>query len=208
MEKDILRNNWNKALLYIKSRIEDTAFQTWFDGLEISRIEDDTITLLVPNRFHYEWIESKYRHLIHDALKDTFGKSFVVNYSVLLTEKSGEEIPQFKKRENSIIPKSYNRSSNLNNRYNFENFIEGKDNQFARAAAISVTDKPGQTPFNPLLIYSSPGLGKTHLIQAAGNRMARKNKSFKVLYITGEKFMLDFISSIQKNQIVRIYKIL
>ena len=200
MEKDILSNNWNKALLYIKSRIEDTAFQTLFDGLEISRIEDDTITLLVPNRFHYEWIESKYRHLIHDALKDAFGKSFVVNYSVLLTEKSGEEIPQFKKRENSIIPKSYNRSSNLNNRYNFENFIEGKDNQFARAAAISVTDKPGQTPFNPLLIYSSPGLGKTHLIQAAGNRMARKNKSFKVLYITGEKFMLDFISSIQKNK--------
>ena len=73
-------------------------------------------------------------------------------------------------------------------------------NQFARAAAISVTDKPGQTLFNPLLIYSSPGLGKTHLIQAAGNRMARKNKSFRVLYITGEKFMLDFISSIQKNK--------
>ena len=192
--------NWNKALMHIKAKIEDTAFQTWFEGLEVSMVTDDTITLLVPNRFHYEWLESKYRHLIHDALKDSFGKSFVVNYSVLLSEKSSDEIPSFKRKENNVIPKGYNRSSNLNNRYNFENFIEGKGNQFARAAAISVTDKPGQTLFNPLLIYSSPGLGKTHLIQAAGNRMARKNKSFRVLYITGEKFMLDFISSIQKNK--------
>ena len=192
--------NWNKTLLYIKAKIEDTAFQTWFEGLEVSTVSNDSITLLVPNRFHYEWLESKYRHLIHDALKDSFGRSFVVNYSVLLTEKSSDEIPSFKKKENNIIPKGYNRSSNLNNRYSFENFIEGKGNQFARAAAISVTDKPGQTLFNPLLIYSSPGLGKTHLIQAAGNRMARKNKSFRVLYITGEKFMLDFISSIQKNK--------
>ena len=192
--------NWNKALMHIKAKIEDTAFQTWFEGLEVSIVTDDTITLLVPNRFHYEWLESKYRHLIHDALKDSFGKSYVVNYSVLLSEKSSDEIPSFKRKENNIIPKGYNRSSNLNNRYSFENFIEGKGNQFARAAAISVTDKPGQTLFNPLLIYSSPGLGKTHLIQAAGNRMARKNKSFRVLYITGEKFMLDFISSIQKNK--------
>lgn len=192
--------NWNKALMHIKAKIEDTAFQTWFEGLEVSMVTDDTITLLVPNRFHYEWLESKYRHLIHDALKDSFGKSYVVNYSVLLSEKSSDEIPSFKRKENNVIPKGYNRSSNLNNRYSFENFIEGKGNQFARAAAISVTDKPGQTLFNPLLIYSSPGLGKTHLIQAAGNRMARKNKSFRVLYITGEKFMLDFISSIQKNK--------
>ena len=192
--------NWNKALMHIKAKIEDTAFQTWFEGLEVSMVTDDTITLLVPNRFHYEWLESKYRHLIHDALKDSFGKSYVVNYSVLLSEKSSDEIPSFKRKENNIIPKGYNRSSNLNNRYSFENFIEGKGNQFARAAAISVTDKPGQTLFNPLLIYSSPGLGKTHLIQAAGNRMARKNKTFRVLYITAENFMLDFIGPIQKNR--------
>ena len=115
MEKDLLNNNWNKALLYIKSRIEDTAFEAWFDGLEINMIDRDTVTLLVPNRFHYEWLESKYRHLIHDALKDVFGQSFVVNYSVLLTEKTSEEIPQFKKRGNQIVPKGYSRSSNLNN---------------------------------------------------------------------------------------------
>ena len=191
---------WNKTLLYIRSRIEDTAFQTWFDGVKINNVDEESLTLIVPNRFHYEWLESKYRHLINDAIKSTFEKSLIVNYSVLLTEKTSDNIPKFKESSQKAIPPGYHRPSNLNDRYTFENFIEGKGNQFARAAGMSVTDKPGQTFFNPLLIYSSPGLGKTHLIQAAGNRMIRKNRSVKVLYITGEKFMLDFIGSIQNNK--------
>ena len=195
-----VKENWDKVLLYIKSRIEETAFQTWFDCLEVSMVDEESITLLVPNRFHYEWLESKYRHLINDALKNVFDKSYIVNYSVLLTEKTPSEIPKFKTTKKDNIPQGYHRPSNLNDRYVFENFVEGKSNQFARAAAISVTDKPGQTLFNPLLIYSTPGLGKTHLIQAAGNRMIRKDRSVRVLYITGEKFMLDFIASIQKNK--------
>ena len=191
---------WGKALSYIRSKIEDTAFQTWFDGVKINHLGQESITLIVPNRFHYEWLESKYRHLINDAVKHSFGKSLIVNYSVILTEKTSDNIPKFKETAQKAIPPGYHRPSNLNDRYTFENFIEGKGNQFARAAGISVTDKPGQTFFNPLLIYSSPGLGKTHLIQAAGNRMIRKNRSVKVLYITGEKFMLDFIGSIQNNK--------
>ena len=194
------QNLWNKTLSYIRSKIEDTAFQTWFDGIKINAIDDESITLTVPNRFHYEWLESKYRTLINDAVKVSFGKPLIVNYSVILTEKTSENIPKFKESAQKAIPPGYHRPSNLNDRYTFENFVEGKGNQFARAAGISVTDKPGQTFFNPLLIYSSPGLGKTHLIQAAGNRMIRKNRSVKVLYITGEKFMLDFIGSIQNNK--------
>ena len=191
---------WGDALSYIRSKIEETAFQTWFDGLEINAMNEDSITLIVPNRFHYEWLESKYRSLINNAIKSAFGKSLIVNYSVMITEKKADDIPKFKDLKKDVIPPGYHRPTNLNDRYVFQNFIEGKGNQFARAAAISVTDKPGQTLFNPLLIYSSPGLGKTHLIQAAGNRMIRKNRSVRVLYITGEKFMLDFISSIQQNK--------
>jgi chromosomal replication initiator protein len=88
----------------------------------------------------------------------------------------------------------------LNSRYIFENFIEGKSNQFAKAAALSVADTPGQTPYNPLLIYSSPPLGKTHLLQAIGNKLIRHNGNMRVVYLTSEKFMLDFISSIQNNK--------
>ena len=91
-----MKENWDNVLSYIRSRIEETAFQTWFDGVEISSINEDSITLIVPNRFHYEWLESKYRHLINDAIKSVFEKSFIVNYSVLLTEKTPENIPKFK----------------------------------------------------------------------------------------------------------------
>ena len=195
-----IKELWGDALSYIRSKIEETAFQTWFDGLEINAMNEDSITLIVPNRFHYEWLESKYRSLINNAIKSAFGKSLIVNYSVMITEKKADDIPKFKDLKKDVIPPGYHRPTNLNDRYVFQNFIEGKGNQFARAAAISVTDKPGQTLFNPLLIYSSPGLGKTHLVQAAGNRMIRKNRSVRVLYITGEKFMLDFIGSIQQNK--------
>ncbi len=197
---DNMQEEWLKALSYIRSRVEDTAFQTWFDCVKLNNVEDESITLIVPNRFHYEWLESKYRHLINDAIKEAFKKPLIVNYSVILTERTSDSIPKFKESGKRAIPPGYHRPSNLNDRYVFENFIEGKGNQFARAAAISVTDKPGQTYFNPLLIYSSPGLGKTHLLQAAGNRMLRKNRALKVLYITGEKFMLDFIGSLQQNK--------
>tara|TARA_B100002051_G_scaffold180655_1_gene171079 strand:- start:66 stop:1436 length:1371 start_codon:yes stop_codon:yes gene_type:complete len=200
MSEDQKSHLWGKCLSYVKSRIEETAFQTWFEVVKINSFDDESITLIVPNRFHYEWLETKYRNLINDAIKAAFGRSLIVNYSVILTEKTPENIPKFKESSKKIIPPGYHRPSNLNDRYVFENFIEGKGNQFARAAAISVTDKPGQTFFNPLLVYSSPGLGKTHLIQAAGNRMIRKNRALKILYITGEKFMLDFIGSIQNNK--------
>jgi chromosomal replication initiator protein len=78
--------------------------------------------------------------------------------------------------------------------------FEGRGNQFAKAAASSVADSPGQTPFNPLLIYSTPGLGKTHLLQAIGNHILKSSKDTRVVYVTSEKFMLDFISSIQNNK--------
>ena len=134
-----VKENWDKVLLYIKSRVEETAFQTWFDCLEVNMVDEDSITLLVPNRFHYEWLESKYRHLINDALKNVFNKSYIVNYSVLLTEKTPDEIPKFQTAKKDVIPPGYHRPSNLNDRYVFENFVEGKSNQFARAAAMSVT---------------------------------------------------------------------
>ena len=193
-------NFWKQCLGHIKSNISDQAYSTWFEGLEINAMNEESVTLIVPNRFHYEWLESKYRGLINNAIKSSFGKPLIVNYSVMITEKRSDDIPKFKDLKKDIIPHGYHRPTNLNDRYVFQNFVEGKGNQFARAAAISVTDKPGQSVFNPLLIYSSPGLGKTHLVQAAGNRMIRKNRSVRVLYITGEKFMLDFISSIQKNK--------
>ena len=196
MTKDDL---WEKCLLYIKDRIQEQAFQTWFDGIIATNLNLDGITLQVPNQFHYEWLETKYRHLIDNALKENANHPLIVNYSVVISDKSIDEIPTLTAKEKPV-PQGYQRKSQLNSRYIFENFIEGKSNQFAKAAALSVADTPGQTPYNPLLIYSSPGLGKTHLLQAIGNKLIRQNGNMRVVYLTSEKFMLDFISSIQKNR--------
>jgi len=196
MTKDDL---WENCLLYIKDRIQEQAFQTWFDGIVATNLNEEEITLQVPNQFHYEWLETKYRHLIDNALKENASHPLIVNYSVVISDKSVDEIPTLTAKEKPV-PQGYQRKSQLNSRYTFENFIEGKSNQFAKAAALSIADTPGQTPYNPLLIYSSPGLGKTHLLQAIGNKLIRYNGNMRVVYLTSEKFMLDFISSIQKNR--------
>ena len=190
---------WGQCLNHIKGKIPEQAFQTWFDGVIVSALNGEEITLQVPNQFHYEWLESKYRHLIDTAVRESGSYPLVVNYSVVISSKSTEEIPKLIPTEKPI-PKGFHQKSQLNSRYIFKNFIEGKGNQFAKAASQSVSETPGQTPFNPLLIYSTPGLGKTHLLQAIGNYVLRNRPSMRVVYLTSDKFMLDFISAIQKNQ--------
>jgi len=193
---------WSKCLLFIKNRIQETAFQTWFDGVQISSISNEDVTLLVPNKFHYEWLESKYRTLIDEAINQVTSKSLIINYTVPITSKSSQEIPSFSVRKKNYprFQPRYNKTKIFNAQYTFGTFIEGKDNQFAKAACESVSDSPGSTPFNPLLIYSPTGLGKTHLLQAIGNKIMKKYSDYQITYLTSERFMLEFISSIQKNK--------
>ena len=192
------KTNWKQCKQEIKKEISFQAYQTWFSGLKLVNADHEEITLQVPNRFHYEWIDSKYGTLIKSALSKVFGGNLNINYSVIVQheEKTENNIQKIDK----LIPRSFNKASQLNNRYIFSNFIEGRGNQFAKAAASSVADGPGQTPFNPLLVYSNPGLGKTHLIQAIGNHIVKHHPNLKVIYVTSEKFMLDFIYSIQNNK--------
>ena len=191
------RKLWAECLNLIKQKISDQAFQTWFDSLSLSDCSGEEITLQVPNRFHYEWLESKYSKIINDSIARVFGRQLNINYSIVVKKEAPieENIEKLEK----LIPQSFHRASRLNSRYIFTNFIEGKGNQFAKAAATSVADGPGQTPFNPLVIYSNPGLGKTHLIQAIGNHIRSSQPKLRVIYVTSEKFMLDFINSIQNN---------
>ena len=190
---------WQKCLEKIKEKLSDQAFETWFKAVSVISLNAEEINLQVPNQFHYEWLESKYRHLIDAAISKVDGVPRIVNYSVMISDKNLEEIPKFND-ENVLAPATYKKNRQLNERYNFNVFVEGKGNQFAKAAALSVADNPGQTPFNPLLIYSPPGLGKTHLLQAIGNHISKTKPSYKIIYITGERFMFDFINSIQKNK--------
>ncbi len=190
---------WSECLSLIKQQMTNQAFETWFSDVVIIELTDEEIKLEVPNQYHYEWLEQKYRHLINEILIKVGGNPRVVNYNVSVSNKKINEIPKL--NDTDVLPSPiYKRNNQLNERYNFNNFVEGKGNQFAKAAALSVSEMPGQSPFNPLLIYSSPGLGKTHLLQAIGNMVQEKNPHYKLIYITAERFMYDFINSIQKNK--------
>ena len=193
------KNIWNECLVLIKKHTTEQAFETWFEGVSLVDLNEEVATLQVPNRFHYEWVESKYGDLISRCIKQAVGKKLNVNYSIVINNDK-DNIDDSVKKIDELIPSTFHRASQLNRRYTFKNFIEGKGNQFAKAAATSVADGPGQTPFNPLLIYSNPGLGKTHLIQAIGNHILKSHPNLKIMYITSEKFMLDFIHSIQNNR--------
>ena len=196
MEKE---NFWQQCLDKIKNKITDQAFETWFKAVDIISLNKEEINLQVPNEFHYEWLESKYRHLIDEIIIEVGDHPKVVNYSVMISDKNINEIPKLDDK-NILAPIQYKKNKQLNERYTFNVFVEGKGNQFAKAAALSVAENPGQTPFNPLLIYSPPGLGKTHLLQSIGNQIIASKPNYKLIYITGERFMFDFINSIQKNK--------
>ena len=202
IEKDTF---WQQCLEKIRNKLSSQAYETWFSDVIIVSLRDEEINLQVPNKFHYEWLESKYRHLIDETIIEVGEHPRIVNYSVMISNKQVDEIPKFDDQD-IITPIKYKKNSQLNERYNFVAFVEGKGNQFAKAAALSVAENPGQTPFNPLLIYSPPGLGKTHLLQSIGNLMSNNKPNHKLIYITGERFMFDFINSIQKNQTTEFSK--
>ncbi len=195
-----MQKNWNKFLKYIQDEITSQSFQTWFSNIKLLNVGESEITIEVPNRFHYEWLDSKYDELMNQSIRKAFEKSLKINYTVGMKQENSSLENESGVADQLIPKRNYHRASKLNNRYIFKSFVEGKGNQFAKAAASSVADSPGQTPFNPLLIYSSPGLGKTHLLQSIGNHILQIQPQTKVVYVTSEKFMLDFISAIQNNK--------
>ena len=195
-----MQKNWNKFLKYIQDEITSQSFQTWFSNIKLLNVGESEITIEVPNRFHYEWLDSKYDELMNQSIRKAFEKSLKINYTVGMKQENSSLENESGVADQLIPKRNYHRASKLNNRYIFKSFVEGKGNLFAKAAASSVADSPGQTPFNPLLIYSSPGLGKTHLLQSIGNHILQIQPQTKVVYVTSEKFMLDFISAIQNNK--------
>ena len=101
---------WTNCLLYIKDRIQEQAYQTWFDGIIATSLNEQEITLQVPNQFHYEWLESKFRNLIDNAINNYRGYSLIVNYSIVISDKNIEAIPTLTSTEKPIPP-GYQRKS-------------------------------------------------------------------------------------------------
>ncbi|MEE9167815.1 MAG: chromosomal replication initiator protein DnaA [Candidatus Neomarinimicrobiota bacterium] len=194
---------WQQVSEKIKPVVSGQTYATWFDPIRGMVIDDGTLTLEVPSRFYYEWIDTHYRSLILDKIREVSGSECDLKYSVVVGDVRGvgEETGVSEGVDmDGVRPRYYDRGSKLNKRYTFDSFVEGPNNQLAKAGAVSVADGPGQTSFNPLLIYGGVGLGKTHLLQAIGNAVLGTNVRAGVHYTTSEKFTLDFISAIQNNK--------
>ena len=189
---------WTEALSYLKAQLPGHALSAWFEPVEPIGLSDNKILLEVPNQFFAEWIESHYEKELESSLNSIggmdYGFKFVINSNPSKIATDSATTPQHR-------PKALHQN-NINKLYRFDNFIEGGNNEFAKNAALSVANKPGENGFNPLIIYGGVGLGKTHIMHAIGNRAVELNNSLNVVIVTSEKFTLDFVNGLRKNKTI------
>ncbi|MBT8281476.1 MAG: chromosomal replication initiator protein DnaA [Muriicola sp.] len=217
---------WNNCLAFIKDNIQPQAFKTWFEPIKPVRLSEKALSIQVPSKFFYEWLEEHYVKLLKVALTKELGEQAKLVYIIKMENTYGnkepftERIPSTNRgtvstQEMDVPVKSKNPElknpfvipgirnikieSQLNPNYNFENFLEGDSNRLARSAGMAVANKPGGTSFNPLLIFGGVGLGKTHLAHAIGVDIKDKYPERTVLYISAEKFTQQYIESVKKN---------
>ncbi len=183
-----LNNIWNSFLNNIKLKINDIAYDTWFSETKLINLKDNIATVLVPYHIHKKSLSENYNDIIDEVFTEITGSNFKFNYVV------EEEVENNITENNEIIGVPNNNETfenNLDSRYTFKNFIIGPSNKFAATSALAVAEQPGKM-YNPLFIYGSSGLGKTHLMHAIGNYIV-KNSNKKVLYIPCDTFINDFI---------------
>lgn len=183
-----LNNIWNSFLSNIKLKINDIAYDTWFSETKLINLNENIATVLVPYHIHKKSLSENYSDIIDEVFTEVTGSNFKFNYVV------EEEVENNITESTEIIGvpnNSENFETNLDSRYTFKNFIIGPSNKFAATSALAVAEQPGKM-YNPLFIYGSSGLGKTHLMQAIGNYVV-KNSNKRVLYIPCDTFINDFI---------------
>ncbi len=185
---------WVKVLEIIKKELNPVSFSTWFTGTKIHDISDNKITIIVPMPLHKRMFVSNYFDLINESIASILGeqKEFECILEEEITNKT-ELLVNEVVNNNEVINKPLNIhfESNLNKLLNFDNFVVGDTNKFARTAAYAVAQNPGNQ-YNPLFIYGKSGLGKTHLMHAIGNYINDNNKDLKVLYTTSDDFRKDY----------------
>ena len=217
---------WNNCLEFIKDNIQPQAYKTWFEPIKAVKLTDNALSIQVPSKFFYEWLEEHYVKILKVSLTKELGEKAKLVYIIKMENTYGnkqpftEKIPSANRstlkaqdvdiplnnkspelRNPFVIPgiRNVKIESQLNPNYSFENFLEGDSNRLARSAGLAVAAKPGGTSFNPLLIFGGVGLGKTHLAHAIGVDIKDKYPEKTVLYISAEKFTQQYIDSVKKN---------
>jgi len=216
---------WNNCVQIIRDNIPVSSFKTWFEPILPLKLENKILTIQVPSPFFYEYLEEHFIDLLRKVLRKELGPDAKLEYSIVvdnnLTNKKiqnsynlpGKGIGNLENKPISmpsqqtaiknpfVIPgiKKIHVNPQLNQNFTFDNFVEGDCNRLGRSAGLAITENPGQTPFNPLLIYSEPGLGKTHLAQAIGIAIKEKFPEKIVLYVTAYNFLTQYTEAVRNN---------
>lgn len=215
VNSEVLTNDpkmvWKECLKIIREHVPNITYNTWFLPIKPYQLKDSTLKIQVPNNFFIEWIDEHYNTLInktiHQVLGDEAKLAYIISDETEVPEieirKAEPETPPVQAFTGAPAAEEPKESfeSFLNPRYTFDNFIKGDGNQLARAAAIAIADNPGETSFNPLFIYGGVGLGKTHLIQAIGNKILSNNSNKRVIYLSSDIFTVEFVEAVQSNKV-------
>jgi len=191
---------WGAVKSALRERVAEQTYQTWFDPITQMAADESSLTLKVPSQFFYEWIKSHYGGLLDSTVSEVAGKSLRLDYTIVLEESSATAEPETFQPPVQPKPQASQQKTNLNEQYSLQNFVEGPNNQFAKAAAEAVVQSSDSRLYNPLVVYGGVGLGKTHLLHAAGNAFFQQHPNRRVLYVSSEKFTLDFINAIKENR--------
>ncbi len=203
---------WQKVSSALKPQVSPDTYKRWFSGVRLIEATDESLTFLVPNNIYQFWIESNHMNALQTAIVSSLDAPRTVKFAmpseagltvaeapatpIDMVEPEGEDHGERRSSGNAL---------GLNPRNTFDSFVVGPNNEIAHAASLAVAQSPART-YNPLFIYGGVGLGKTHLMQAIGQYVYSKKKNAKVMYLSSEVFINDFIDAIQHSTLVKFRK--
>lgn len=199
---------WQDCLSQLQEALPTTEFNLWIRPLQAEMIENK-LYIYAPNRFVLDWVKNKYLTTISQLLNTLLGNDSLKLYLEVGSTLSVEKKSEVNQSKSDVIPawKTTKESNNnhtyysgINHKHTFNSFVEGKSNQLAVAAAKQVAENPGKA-YNPLFLYGSTGLGKTHLLHAVGNGIMAGKANAKVVYMHSERFVQDMVKALQNNAI-------
>ncbi|MEY2545418.1 MAG: chromosomal replication initiator protein [Verrucomicrobiota bacterium] len=197
---------WQKLSTALKPQVSADTFNRWFSAVELKDSNDETITFRVPNNIYQFWIESNHLAALQGAVVQALGGPRQIKFVVSSDESEKTlEVATLPDAAGASVEIKVGRCGGLNPRNTFDSFVIGPNNEIAHAASLAVAQTPART-YNPLFIYGGVGLGKTHLMQAIGHFVCSKKKPSRVMYLSSEQFINEFIDAIQHNTLVKFRK--
>src|SRR5713226_6022204 len=199
---------WQKLSTALKPQVSADTFKRWFSAVQLTHATSDSLTFRVPNNIYQFWIESNHMPALQAAIASVLHGPRAVKFICAVDTSAGSDAadpePAISSRAQAAAARS-NTTPGLNPRNTFESFVVGPNNEIAHAASLAVAQAPART-YNPLFVYGGVGLGKTHLMQAIGQYVWAKRRNVKVLYVSSELFINEFIDAIQHSNLVKFRK--